>query len=290
MAQARPHDSPAVDSPPVIRRVLVALSGSPYTESAIRHALELARGHEAELTGVTCVDLSARRVGSFPAGAGAHAVQLAQHRMDRLRRHVERSIERFQALAAEAGVAARLVREEGDAFSALVTQWHTHDLTIVGLRGLFDGGLVAEPADWLKDLLQRGVRPLVAVAEQPRRIERVLVAYDGSIQAAAAMKSFVRLRLWPDMRLRVVCFEPQRGTAEEILANAAGYCRAHGYEVETIHPGGRAREGLLHHAAEWDADLIVLGAAPRHPIVHYVLGDTALRSIREARRPLFLGM
>ena len=40
----------------MIKRILVALSGTPFTDSAISHAIELAKVHDAQLTGVTVVD------------------------------------------------------------------------------------------------------------------------------------------------------------------------------------------------------------------------------------------
>jgi len=41
---------------PMIKRILVALSGTPYTKAAAQHALELANQHKATLTGVTVVN------------------------------------------------------------------------------------------------------------------------------------------------------------------------------------------------------------------------------------------
>ena len=35
----------------MIKRILVGLAGTPYTDTAIRRAVELAKVHEAELTG-----------------------------------------------------------------------------------------------------------------------------------------------------------------------------------------------------------------------------------------------
>ena len=40
----------------MIKRILVALSGTPCTPSAIAHSIDLAKQHNAELTGVTVID------------------------------------------------------------------------------------------------------------------------------------------------------------------------------------------------------------------------------------------
>ena len=64
------------------KRILVALSGTPLTESAVQHALELAKTHDAEITGVTDIDLAkVAGVGPIPMGAGAAATELVEHRL-----------------------------------------------------------------------------------------------------------------------------------------------------------------------------------------------------------------
>ena len=66
----------------MIKRILVALSGTPYTPVAVEHALELAATHGAEITGVTVTDLQRlANVGPVPVGAGAAAHSLTEHRI-----------------------------------------------------------------------------------------------------------------------------------------------------------------------------------------------------------------
>ena len=50
----------------MIKRILVALSGTPYTESAVKHALALAETHESDVTGVTIMDSA--RIAVSPPG------------------------------------------------------------------------------------------------------------------------------------------------------------------------------------------------------------------------------
>ena len=59
----------------MIKRILVALSGTPYSASATQHALQLAEAHGAEVTGVTLVNhdaLDAREPVPIGGGAAAH--------------------------------------------------------------------------------------------------------------------------------------------------------------------------------------------------------------------------
>ena len=273
----------------MIKRILVALSGTPYTRTAIQHALELARDHEADVTGVTDINLAkVANVGPVPMGAGAAAHELMEHRLELTRQQVDEAIANFEAACADAGRNASVVREHGNPYDTLISVWRYHDLVVAGLRGLFEYGVLHEPDDVLLRLISKGVRPILAVARHHRPIRRVLVAYNGSMEAAKALKRFIQLRLWPSLTLKIACFDKPQDEAEELLADAADYCLAHGHVAERQHVEGPPRERLLEHAAEWQADLIVMGSSSRARIFQHLLGDTALHALRHAEIPLFL--
>ena len=80
----------------MIRRILVALSGTPFTTVAVQYALELARKHDASVTGVTVANLSAvADVGPIPIGGGAAAAGLAQHRQAITEERIEQTIDQL---------------------------------------------------------------------------------------------------------------------------------------------------------------------------------------------------
>ena len=66
----------------MIKRILVALSGTPFTNSAIRLAIDLAKVHDAHLTGATVVDDALiSDVGPIPLGGGEDPVELGDRRV-----------------------------------------------------------------------------------------------------------------------------------------------------------------------------------------------------------------
>jgi nucleotide-binding universal stress UspA family protein len=273
----------------MVKRILVALSGTRYTDAAITYALELAHAHGAEITGVTDVD-SARiaDVGPVPIEAGAAAHDLVEQRWHDTEKHIERVIGRFETMCKEQGVSYAVHREIGEPYEHLTELWRYYDLTIAGLQGLFEYEVLHKPDDVLIRLIGAGVRPILAVAAEHRAIHTVLIAYNGSMESAKTMKRFVQMHLWPNMKLKLACFEMKKSEGEKLLADAASYCHAHDYEPETEWIEGSAREGLLECAKRMDADLIVMGSTARSRIVRKLLGDTALHAIRNAEIPLFL--
>jgi nucleotide-binding universal stress UspA family protein len=91
------------------------------------------------------------------------------------------------------------------------------------------------------------------------------------------------------VRLRILTCGNGNGDAERLLSDASIYCRQHGYEPELSHRPGAAGKQILAEAAEWDADLIVLGTSRSSVLSRAIFGSTALHVIRNADRPLFLG-
>lgn len=273
----------------MIRRILVALSGTPFTPSAVQHGVELARLHGAELTGVTLVD--ARRIGDVgpvPLGGGAAAHGLAEQRVHLTEERIEAEVAAFETACRETGVPHRVLREEGDLFQRFISCWRYHDLTIVGLRGLFEYGLAGEGNDRIVHLVTSGVRPMLAVAQQHRVVRRVLIAYNGSLEAAKAMKRFVQMRLWPEPEIRLAYVGPSDAESDSLLHDAADYVRAHGYAPETENVAGDPVPALLDHARRIDADLVVMGATTRRRLARMILGDTVLHAMQNAEISLFL--
>ncbi len=277
----------------MIKRVLLGIGGTPFTNVAIQRAVELCRFHEAQLTAVTVVDEQRlSRVGPVPAGAGGAAVELREHRLRVTRELIEEAIDSLRAACEESKVHVAIHREQGEPFQLMVDYARYHDVSVFGLRSMFECDILsssdAQPAKILSRMVVGGVRPVVAVSERFRSIRRVLIAYGGSVPAAEAMKQFVRLRVWPDVTLRILACVNGVADADRLLNDALIYCRQHGHEPELNYRRASPSKEILAEAAEWDADLIVLGTSRHNVISRTLFGTTALHVIRNADRPLFL--
>ena len=278
----------------MIKRILLGIGGTPFTNVAIQRAVELCKIHEAQLTAVTVVDeprLS--RVGPVPAGGGAAAVELREHRVAVTRERIEEAVDILKTACNESDVQVIIHREQGKPFELMVQHARYHDLSVFGLRSMFEydllGSLDVKPADVLSRMVLGGVRPVVAVSERFRPIRRVLIAYGGSVRAADTMKLFIRLNPWPDVSLKLLSCSSDMPDADRRLSDASIYCRQHGVEPEMKYRSGSPGKEILSEAAEWDADLIVLGMSRASIFSRSVFGTTALHVLRNADRPLFFG-
>jgi len=273
----------------MIKRILVGLGGTSFTDIAIKYSVELAKIHKAELTGITVIDIKKlEMVGPVPVGADWYAKELREHRLGVTREKIEEAIAKFTSACKTARIRCRIEKECGDPFDLMISHARYHDLIVFGVRSLFDYGLVEEPQDALYRLIREGVRPLIAVPNQYRRVRRVLIAYSGSMGSAKAMKKFIQLHPWPEVKVRIFCFGKKVHEAKKLLSEASGYCKSHGFDVDTKYVLASGKDQLLQDAKEWKADLIVMGNSMRSVLLGRVLGSVALHTIRNSEVPLFL--
>jgi len=273
----------------MMKRILVGLAGTTYTPVAIQRAVTLAQSHDAEVTGVTVLD--AKRIGSEGIGLGKapNRELLRTERMQIVRTQIQRSVDDFESACHTANIKHRVFEESGDAFTKLVDLARYHDLMVFGLRSVFEYDFLADdPESILVRLVGAGVRPLIAVSEEFRSISRVVIAYNGSMESAKAMKQFVQMRLWPGAELKIVTFHQSDEKARELMLSAEDYCCAHGFWVCHQSNPGDPKVLLLAAATLWQADMIVMGNSARSVLLRKVLGDTLLGTLRDAQIPLFL--
>ncbi len=272
-----------------IKRILVGLGGTAYTPVEIRYSIELAGHNGAALTAVTVVNtdrLSAH--GPVPIGGSGAAHELSEHRLQITEERTLEMIDDFAEACVAAAVSRTIQRETGNPFDLMRSYARYNDLSIFGLRSLFDYGFDIEPNDGLVKLLGAGVRPILAVPDSYRPIRRVMAAYSGSMESAKTLRQFVQLRLWPDAIMRLVHFSSDRSQGESLLADMSAYCNAHGRNPEAHYESGAAEDRILPCAVEWGADLIVLGNSARTLLMRRVLGEASLNVIRNAECALFL--
>jgi len=108
------------------------------------------------------------------------------------------------------------------------------------------------------------------------------------MESAKAMRRYVQLNPWSNVALRVVYFGKREKAIDQLLKDAAEYCRDHGFNTETESVANSAKNYLIEYAQQNDMDLIVMGNSIRNLLFRHLLGDTVLNAIQQTDRPLFL--
>ncbi len=275
----------------MVKKILLGIGGTPYSNAAIQRAVELAYRFGAAVTGVTVVDLDKMaRVGLVPKGTLHEARRQSVISIRLTKDHIKKAIDTFESACKSAGIRYQVRQEQhGESFDLMIDLARYHDLMIFGLRSIFEYDISEEePSNTLARLISAGVRPIIAVSATHLPIRRILIAYSGSMESAKTMKRFIQLGLWPDADILIVTAHDSEDTARHLLIDAAGYCRAHGRCVSCELASGSPKDSLMTLATSRQADLIVLGNSARSLLLRRVIGETALHIIRNADRPLFL--
>ncbi|HWB20785.1 MAG TPA: universal stress protein [Phycisphaerales bacterium] len=273
----------------MLKRILLGLGGTPYTASEIQFAIDIASHHHAEVTAATVMDLARiSDIGPVPLGGSAAAATLTQHRMEQAQEAIDAAIRQFNQRCSEATIRTRVLQEAGNPQEELFNLWRYHDLTLLSLQSLFEYGVVRDPRNLITKIIRHGVKPVLATPREYRTIRKVLIAYDGTMHAAAAMQRFIQLRPVGEIDIEVVCFHFTEENAKPLLRDAASYCELHGMKAATALRPEEPKEGLLKYAEESKADLIVMGCGEHGRLLSHLLGSTTLHAVEHSQLPLFL--
>ncbi len=273
----------------MIKRILVGIGGSDFSVSAFQQAIELAKFHHAQLTGVSvCDERRLKDVGPPNVRSSSFVQDVADNRVQKALLEQSLGIHEFEKACDQAEIPYNVIRESGEPFTVFREQARYHDLMVFGLKGLFEFDVIKDPEDYLIQLVQSGVRPILATSEQYRPVKKVLICYSGSMESAKTMKHFVQSTLWSDATLRVACFGKAHEDPQTLVDQAVAYCQSHDFDTDGVVIEGSAQDHIIPYAQGWDADLIVLGNSARQLLLRRIFGETAMHVIRNSHIPLYL--
>lgn len=277
-----------------LRDILVHLDATGPGHARLALAADLARRHEAHLTGLFVVDIP---LPVIAAGDGSSGPALAEL-MDRMRE---------DALAAAATVEAafrdRLRRDglagewrvaEGAAPALVTLHARYADLAVVGQEDPESdqpsAGAIVE------SVLFASGRP-VLVVPYAGRFEtlgrRVLIGWNASGEAARAVNDALPLIAAAETAT-VLAVDPRPGPdghGEEPGADIARHLARHGVTVRVEHTSSgelAAGDVLLNRAAELPADLLVIGAYGHSRLRELVLGGVTRTLLHQMTLPVLM--
>jgi nucleotide-binding universal stress UspA family protein len=267
--------------------LLVCLDSHPSVDARIGLATDLARQCDAHLTGLHVVPLI-----DMPGYYTPEAIQLAIH----LRRSASDAFRetvgtRFNEALRRNGVAGELRIVEADVAPHAVLNARYVDLAILGQLDPDRPDPAAVPPD---EILLNAGRPLLIVpyigAQRPPG-ERVIVAWNAGREATRAVNDALPL-LQAAKVVRVLCINPDRSGphGEDPGADIALHLARHGVrtDVSTLRTDISDADMLLSNAADFDADLIVMGAYGHSRARELVLGGVTRHLLEHMTVPVFM--
>jgi len=171
----------------MVRSMLVGVDGSAYSAAAVELGIRWAQRCGAVLVGLGIIDApTIRKSEPVPLGGSAYKVQRDASLMADAHRTVAQFLEHCARRCAETGVACQVQQEVGLPSACLLLEAQRYDLLLLGQHTYFHFETQAGAGETLSTVLKQSPRPVVTVPTTLPAGQAVVVAYDGSLQAARA--------------------------------------------------------------------------------------------------------
>lgn len=271
----------------MIRSILVALKPDGSQQSLIEFATNLSARYQWELVGVSVIDVDRLAPAeAVPIGATTAKVHRDEQRTAAARRtaiQVTHDLEsRCQALSLRCTAHVR----EGDTARLLALEAQSVDAVLCAHKA----GSDTSERSLLHSILKHNCRPAIVASPNASLNDRVLLAYDGSVQAARAMASFAHSGLAENRDIHVLSIHQDLEQASTLAHSAAEFLKRHGISVEP-----RARQlshdiakQILEEASNVGAGLIVMGAFGRSSVREFFFGSVTSGILSNLPMPLFI--
>lgn len=282
----------------MVKSMLIGLDGSPFSHAAVELGLRWAKQTDAMLVGIGIVDElgvvnpipSPVIPGLPPIDPMAQQFCLDQRLVQEEHRRVERYLQQFAIQCAEQKVACKLLEELGIPAERLTTQVQRFDLMILGRRTFFHRGSSEELDATLKEVARHSSRPVVTVPNSIRESQCVMVAYDGSPQAARALQAFVATGIGKDKKVHIVSIADTHAEAEKHAQLAADFLTYHDrpFMVHAIASKDHPAQTIIKQTWVCDPSILIMGVYGHGAIRDYLFGSVTRTLLKESPVPLFL--
>ncbi len=282
----------------MIKRILVALDPDADTPVATRFAIRLARRFDAEVTGLTVVD-----VGNLNSiiGVGGYGTEYAAREIwvemtDETQKVAQDLLDSFKKAVEKEGLRHRVLRQQGASAELIIEEMKYHDLLVLGRDSRFFYSEPDKDTRTLAKVVKDGVAPTLVVTEEYREIENIMIAFDGSSASARSLKSFVHLLPYgKDIEIDLVnVAEGESSEAMEksatVLNMAEDYLKTHNfnYITKTVLEKGAPGLRILDRQLMKNPDLLLMGAHSVSAVKRAAFGSTTHYMITSTTGPLFL--
>jgi len=275
------------------RRILVPLDGSDYSKVATKVAIDMAKKSDGIVIGLGVVDTEEIDESAIGAGIGSsyYAVHLTNYKKNKAIGKIKTFLDEFKDECRDAGVKFEQYSESGDPEDEIIEMGKTSDLIITGLRTFFHFETTPKPGDALREILESGVCPVIAVPKKPvKNNKKALIAFDNTISSANAMKMFRHFyKSNPYAKqIFILNVNDDLDKAEEILENAKKYFKSHKIKVEVEKRAGNAGREILKFAKENRVNMVVMGAYGEGGLSKLFFGHASRGVIEDGSIPVFV--
>ena len=281
----------------MIRRILIPLDPSPFSDSALNLACIFAKVYDVEVTGMVILDIPGIEdsIGPIPIGGIHLAEKLENEKKKEAKQRIETLLDKFKTKCSKEGVRYKVAERQGSPSAQILNESIYYDLLITGLRSYFHFETSEKYGRSLDTLLKESVTPIYGVPEKipfsdkPDRKIRVLIAFDGSPLAARAMQRFSYL-ISPDLyEITMLNSSDNKEEGEIILSRAEEYLNSHKItNIKKIWTNDNIIKVIKNEYYD-SIDGFVVGAHSHDGLFDFLVGSLTKYLVKSAKKPVFIG-
>ncbi len=273
----------------MIKQILVPTDGSEDAGLGMHYGIGLAKQHEASLVGLYVVDirlLEGPFLRDISASLGTAPYVNYQNNMALILEEKGRAaLEDFRQRCEKSGVPFHPMQTTGAVAHSIIEQSELADLVVMGRggeRGDRLGGIIGSTTE---TVVRHAQCPVIVTGRREAKIQRFVVAYDGSPHARHALQFATAIGEAWLVPFEVIVVSKD---GDSVVADARGYLQAHDLQVEYTVREGDPRDVIVDFARERQADLLVMGAFGHSKVRELLLGSTTQYVINHAPCPVLL--
>lgn len=274
----------------MLRTILIGIDGSQQGDVALELAMRWARRFDARLVGIGCIDDPRLDVPERHVVGRSLLERFDAGPVTEMRDRIEQALATAADRCAKSGVVFEPREVVGAPDVQITKEAERQDLIVLARDTHFRFGWHDQPDPTLSQVLARTPRPVVAVPRPLVGGDTVLVAYDGSLQAARALASFEASGLGQGCQIRAVTVANREPDAARRAARAVAFLKSHGLDAtpEPIASGQSPAAVILEVIQFRDPDLVVMGAYGQPILREFFIGSTTRAMLQECPVPMFL--
>jgi nucleotide-binding universal stress UspA family protein len=285
----------------MIKRILVPLDLSVYSNNALTEAIYLAKNFNAEITGVVVLDIESieRSIGAVPLGGSFYAKVLEKERIKEAELHINELLEKFKSRCDAEGVRHHELHTQGIPSIKVLEESVFYDILIIGLRTFYHFEREEDIGDSFEKIIYNSITPIIAVPKELHHKKnfidgepmKTLIAFNGSQQSCRAMQRFVQLtsdfKMYED-NIHIVCSHEDNKVSKYYLDRAEEYLNAYSLKnITKVATDNNIISFIDKNYKDWP-DYIVMGVHIKHGIFEFAIGSLLKYLVKDCKTTLFI--
>lgn len=277
----------------MIKSILCAIDGSPYSEAVLRQGVYLAKKFESIIRVLIVIDI---RLFDWTVATGADSFvpvmpsadfQAESQRM--LEEKAKKVIEKATDILTREKVDFEVKHKSGIPVDEICDSARQNDLVIMGVRGEYERWSDKLLGVTLESVSRQITKPTMLVDREFKEINRVICGYDGSNSANKALQLAAFFSKLMKLPLDIITVSPSEEECNATLQEAEKYLQPYKIEFNLKSKTGDVADVLVQAQNDLsEATLIIIGSYGHSRLREAILGSTTVEVMRIAQKPIIL--